>query len=141
MWTGKCKGRHSDSEVFVVSARSRWLAAVVTGGASIGAGVALASAPVSSSPGVSATPLTTGATMQVRAVVAQAQRLATEIANARTELSRLQQEVARAAQRAAPQQPATAQLTASDGTAATVPPVHTTTGASTSATTDDHGSD
>jgi hypothetical protein len=127
-----------------MSGRTRWLAAVVTGGAALGAGVALASAPVSSSTGVAPVVVATaptGATTQVRAVAARAQRLGTEIAIARAELTRLEREAARAAQRAQVAPQATAQLAASPVTATTVPPVHTTTGASTSATTEDHGSD
>ena len=120
--------------------RSRWLAAVVTGSATLGGAGALASSsassPASGAAAVTIPSATDATTSRISSLVAQTQLLGAEITDARTELSRLEQQVAiQAAQRLAAQR-----TTAVAQVVSTAPATHTTTGASSSSNSGDNGS-
>ena len=123
--------------------RSRWLAAVVTGSATLG-GVAAFASGSASGPASSAAVVTIpspkdGTTSRISSLVAQTQLLGAEITDARTELSRLEQQVAtQAARRLAAQRSALLHVAAQ--VVSTAPATHTTTGASSSSDSGDSGS-
>jgi hypothetical protein len=126
-----------------MSGRSRWLAAVVTGSATLG-GVAAFASGSASGPASSAAVVTIpspkdGTTSRISSLVAQTQLLGAEITDARTELSRLEQQVAtQAARRLAAQRSALQHVAAQ--VVSTAPATHTTTGASSSSDSGDSGS-
>ena len=125
--------------------RSRWLAAVVTGSATLG-GVAAFASGSASSPASGAAALTIpspkdATTSRISSLVAQTQLLGAEITDARTELSRLEQQVAtQAARRLAAQRYALQHAVAVAQVVSTAPATHTTTGASSSSDSGDSGS-
>ena len=125
--------------------RSRWLAAVVTGSATLGGAAALASSsassPASGAAAVTIPSATDATTSRISSLVAQTQLLGAEITDARTELSRLEQQVAvQAAQRLAAQRSALQRAAAVAQVVSTAPATHTTTGASSSSDSGDNGS-
>ena len=125
--------------------RSRWLAAVVTGSATLGGAGALASSsassPASGAAAVTIPSATDATTSRISSLVAQTQLLGAEITDARTELSRLEQQVAiQAAQRLAAQRSALQHAVAVAQVVSTAPATHTTTGASSSSNSGDNGS-
>lgn len=129
--------------------RARWFGVVVSGATVLGAGSALVIAPstgsagvTSSQPGVAAVDPTT---QQISSVVAQAQRLRTEIVNAQAQLAQLEHQVSiRANQQLVAARPALPRAVVPSRTgpsAATTPPTHTTTGASSTSATTENESD
>jgi len=127
-----------------MSTGSRWLTAMVTGGAVIGASAALASASPSSSPSTApiaaATVPADPSTLQTRSVVDQARQLAAEIATIQGELSQLERQVPIAPTTPVPST-STTTVTPLAPTTTTAPVTHTTTGASSATTSDDGGGD
>jgi hypothetical protein len=125
--------------------RSRWLAAFVTGSATLG-GVAAFASGSASSPASGATAVTIPSpkdamTLRIGSLVAQTQLLGAEITDARMELSRLEQQVAmQAARRLAAQRSALQHAVAVAQVVSTAPATHTTTGASSSSDSGDSGS-
>lgn len=136
----------ADAIGVAMSAGARWLTALVTGSAVIGAGAALASAspssPSTTAPVTVASAPIDPATVQTRSVVDQARQLAAEIATIQGELSQLERQVP-----IAPTAPVTVPSTTTTArsqltpTTTTAPVTHTTTGASSTASSDDGGGD
>jgi hypothetical protein len=124
--------------------RSRWLAAVVTGSATLGGAAAFASGSASSpASGAAAVIIPSpkdATTSRISSLVAQTQLLGAEITDARMELSRLEQQVAtQAARRLAAQRSALQHVVAVAQVVSTAPATHTTTGASPSSDSGDSG--
>lgn len=126
-------------------ARSRWLVAVVAGGAVVGGASSLISSPAPSA--ASATPTVSATsgdatTNQIRSLTNESRRLGTDILHARDNLTRLEQRVAwateqrRAAELSAQQRAATARSSAVT-LVSTAPLTHAKTGASSALASDD----